>query len=53
MFQLWENDPASPEARCIANRTDEEVKPEYHDLAIGACRTLDDPDFFIIRVSID
>jgi hypothetical protein len=56
-FQLWEDQPPQPgwpvtESRCIAQRTGDQIKPEYHTMKIGDIRTLPGDDtMWIIRTN--
>ncbi len=48
IFELWEE--TGPHSRCIARRTADEVRGEYHDMKVGECRQVS-PDIVIWRVA--
>ena len=50
-FQLWEhNTNTSGISRCFANRTQEQVRAEFHDMAIGERRMIQEDDTSIIDI---
>ncbi len=46
-FQLWVL--TNSESKCFAKRTQEETRPEYHDMKVGEWRPLSIPGHEIIR----